>query len=332
MRSRGEKSGFALPTVLAVLLAVSLVFAVSLNALKGLRDETRQALASVEFERAAMTAEARFGYFLSTEPLGPEGLRMGAFRLAQNQRGAGPLLDQSMEVQQFLYFDGRAYRWVEDAENEAAPPYLLTLQDEAGLVNLYQADPAMLARLFEAAGVEMGAAQDLADELTEYNSEPAPAQPVRTLAELYRLPSARQILGDRAYRTLQSLATVQIDSRAVNINTASPAVLKAWFDLSDSQAAKALDDREDAPLGSPNDIGAVALDNSINYAFPNGRATFTLTDPRTGQVYRSTLVLTPTNTVRPIWTENVSLLRPPQPPAPDRDDIEDFPQVPYFPY
>jgi hypothetical protein len=324
------KGGFALPTVLAIMLVVSLTFATCILALKGLRDETRQTVASIEFERAAMSAEARLAFLISTEPLGPEGLRIGANRLAQNQRGAAALLEQQIATLDLLRFDDRQYRWLETGDETVDAPYLVQVQDEAGLVNLFQADPAMLGRLFQLAGLDEDQAELLATELTEFNALPPPSQPIRRLSEIYRLPSARDLLSDKAYRTLLGLSAVHPDSRAVNINTAPPNVLKVWFDLTDDQAAKALDDRDAAPLGSPADIGVPVIDNSINYAFPGGRVRFTMTDPRTGQVYRSTLVMTPTSPLRPVWTENSRIQRQPPPPEPV-DELEDFPEVPDSP-
>ena len=327
----GGKAGFALPTVLAIMLVVSLTFATCILALKGLRDETRETLASLEFERAAMSAEARLAYLISTEPLGPEGLRIGANRLAANQRGGAALLEQGIATLSLLRFDDRPYRWLESGDETVDAPYLVQVQDEAGLVNLYHADPAMLGRLFQHAGLDEDQAELLATELTDFNAQPPPAEPIRRISEIYRLPSARDLISDKAYRTLRALAAVHPDSRAANINTAPPEVLKAWFDLTDDQAAQALGDREAAPFGSPNDIGAVVIDNSINYAFPGGRVRFTMVDPRTGQTYRSTLVMTPTSPVRPVWTENSRMQRQPPPPEPALDELEDFPEVPDSP-
>lgn len=330
-RRRSRKSGYALPTVLAIMMVVSLTFATCILALKGLHDETRETVASLEFERAAMSAEARLAYLLSTEPLGPEGLRIGAYRLANNQNNAAARLEQSLSTLSLLRFDDRQYRWLETGDETVDPPYLVQVQDEAGLINLYQADPAMLGRLFRLADLDEDQSELLATELTDYNALPPPAEPIRRMSEIYRLPSARDLISDKAYRTLVALAVVHADSRAVNINTAPSRVLQAWFDLTEEQAAQAVDDRDAAPLGSPNDIGAVVIDNSINYAFPGGRVRFTMVDPRTGQAYRSTLVMTPTSPVRPVWTENSRLTRQPPPPEPALDELEDFPEVPDSP-
>jgi hypothetical protein len=320
------KAGFALPMVLGMVTVLALIFLVCMAGLRSLQAETRATLSDVEFERTAMTAEARMAFLAVTEPFGRDGLRVGgsdaAAALGTRYTPASLITFTSL-----LNLDARPYRWREASDNDAGPYYLASVQDEAGLLNIFQADSGMVSRLLQAAGLASGDGDQIASELIDYNAQPAPHQPIQRLAELYSLPSGRTLIADKVWRALNDFAVVHPDSRAVNMNTAPRQVLKAWFDLTDNQADQAIQDRQTTPFTRPADIGVTVIDNTVNYASPGGRLRFSLTNPTTGLTYRSTIVLTPTNQERPLWIENSKIqhLPPPEPPA---DDIEDFPEIP----
>ena len=65
---RGGKAGFALPMVLGMVTVLALIFLVCMAGLRSLQAETRATLSDVEFERTAMTAEARMAFLAVTEP------------------------------------------------------------------------------------------------------------------------------------------------------------------------------------------------------------------------------------------------------------------------
>lgn len=320
------KDGFALPMVLGMVTVLALIFLVCMAGLRSLQAETRATLSDVEFERTAMTAEARMAFLAVTEPFGQDGLRVGGSDAAA-ALGASYTPGSLITYTSLLNLDARPYRWRETTDNDAGPFYLASVQDEAGLLNIFQADSGMISRLFQTAGLASADGDQLASELIDYNAQPAPHQPIRRLAELYILPSGRTLIADKAWRALNAFAVVHPDSRAVNMNTAPREVLKAWFDITDDQADQALKDREGSPFTRPADIGVTVIDNTVNYATPGGRLRFSLTNPTTGLTYRSTIVLTPTNQERPLWIENSKIqhLPPPELPA---DDIADFPEIP----
>lgn len=323
-RSRRDKAGFALPMVLGMVTVLALIFAVCIVGLKSLREETRATLSEVVFERAAMTAEARATFLALTEPFSPQDIRVGGSTAAGVVNGAGNTLTA---YDALLKIDATPYRWREAPDADDGGLYLASVQDEAGLLNLYQADSGQISRLLQAAGMSAEDGDQIASELVEYNAEPAPHVPIRRLAELYSLPSGRDLITDKVWRALNQLGVVHPDSRAVNMNTAPREVLKSWFDLTDDMADQAIESRRNNPLTRPADLGVTVLDNSVNYASPGGRVRFSLTDARTGQTYRSTIVLTPTNQERPFWVEHSKIQRLP-PPEPPADDIEDFPEIP----
>ena len=263
-------------------------------------------------------------YLLLTEPFGRKGLRIGGTRVLAAP-GRAPNTEYFDFVSQ-MFADGRPYRW---REAEPAPAYLAHLQDEAGLLNFGDGDPFRLSRLLQQAGLSQDDADQLVSELLDYNAEPPPHEPIRRLAELYSLPSGRGLITDKAWRYIDTHSAIHRDSTNMNINTASRDVLRAWFDLTESQLDQALKDREESEIGlaSPIDIGVAGLADSSNYRTTGGRLRFIFTDPRTGLAYRSTLVLTPNNQQRPIWVENARTQKlPPAPETPD-DDLEDFPEI-----
>ena len=79
-------------------------------------------------------------------------------------------------------------------------------------------------------------------------------------------------------------------------------------------------------LTSPEQIG-VAPVGAQTYAFTGGRLRFIFTDPRTGDAYQSSLVLTPNHIERPIWIENARTRHLQPEPDPD-DELQDFPEIP----
>lgn len=317
-----DKRGFALPLVLGMIAVLALAMIAALSALASLRNETKESLAGIEFDRAAVTAEARVEFLMLTEPLGPKGVRIGGVR------DSGPNDRGNTDATTLLYADDRSYRW---RENGDAPlDYRAALQDEAGLVNLYQADSPMISRLMQQAGLTPDNGDQLASELIDYNAQPAPHEPLKKLAELYSLPSGKDLISDRTFSRLDGMSAVHADSNQVNINTASREVLKAWFDLSDSQIDQAFKDRDatDVGLGSPSSIGAQVTGPLTNFTFPGGRMRFIFSDPRTGHTYRSTLVLTPNSQEKPIWVENTKTQRQKLNFEPAEDALEDFPEIP----
>jgi hypothetical protein len=321
MTAPAGKRGFALPLVLAMVAVLALVMIAALSALSSLREETATTLESVEFDRSATTAEARLQYLMLTEPFGRKGLRIGGTR-TPSANANNEYFDYISQV----FADGRAYRW---REAEASPDYLAQLQDEAGLMNFGDGDPFRLGRLLQQAGLSEKDADQIVSDLLDYNAQPTPHEPIRRLAELYSLPSGRTLISDKAWRYIDSNAAVHRDSTNMNINTASRDVLKAWFDLSDAQIDQAIRDREESDIGlaSPIDIGVAGLADSANYRTTGGRLRFIFTDPRTGLAYRSTLVLTPNNQLRPIWVENARTQKLPRAPETPDDDLEDFPEI-----
>ncbi len=312
-----RKAGFAMPLVLGMVAILSLTLATAILSLRGLNEQTRLAKAGAEFEQTAMTAEARLAYLMVTEPFGAASIDVGSSRRSGQGQAQTPPTAR-------LFLDARPYMYRLNADG---PAYLAQVQDEAGLINLYQMDQLQLQRLFEWAGLSADDAETLAGELVAYNADPTTHQPMRRPVEIFRLAAAAQLITDRVWRRLESRMVAYPDTRAANINTAPAEVLKIWFDLSDDQAQEIVDNRDDdQPLTSTAQIG-VATGVNQNFALTGGRLRFHLTDPVSGLSYQSSLVFTWNNGTRPVWVENVQVTRPRSPPVLP-EEAEDFPPIP----
>jgi hypothetical protein len=326
------KAGIAMPMVLLLTTVLGFTMLAVITSLIGLRRETVGARDNAEFERAALTAEARFTFLAMTEPMGPDGLYVAGVRDQGRGGFPGYVIPQLSTVGSVLSADGRLFRWKEDPSN--SQDFRIGVQDEAGLINLYQADVDMLTRLFQAAGVGDTDATNLANELIAYNADPAAHQPMRRPSQLYRLEDAPTLIPDKIWRKLSDLVVTYPDSTAANINTAPADVLKVWFNLDDQTAAGIVSGRVNTNgLGmntvytSTNQAGVVATGNQT-YLFPSGRLRFKFSDPRTGDSYQSSIVLTPADNERPAWIENARIRHLSPQPDPDSNDLQDFPQIP----
>jgi DNA uptake protein ComE-like DNA-binding protein len=322
LTGKKAKSGFALPTVLTVVTILTLIFMTCILALHDLFDQTQAALAASEFERAAASAEARFAYLAATEPLGPTSLRIGADREpvgidrpvnALASANHNPILD--------LKLDGRPYSWSETPGDGRT--YQISIQDEAGLVNVDFEPSATLLRLFSHYGADQNLTARLTDELADYIDEDDLARLNGAEADAYRaaglpVPPNRKLrrpteisgllswrkLSTMQRREISQVVTAQPDLNSININTAPADALEIMFGVSRAQADQAIADRERAPLSGPLQLGATSFDDERVYVFPNGRLRFRFIDPKNGFLYRSEISLTPGHQDRPVWIQD----------------------------
>ena len=321
----------ALPMVLLLTTVLGFTLLAVITSLIGLRRETATVRNSAEFERAAMTAEARFMFLAVTEPMGPDGLYVDGTRIDATGIFPGYVIPKLSTTGVVLAADGRPYKWLETPD--AAKDFRVLIQDEAGLLNLYQADTDMLTRLFQQTGLGDVDAANMASALVAYNADPTAHQPMRRSAQLYRLEDAPALIPDKVWRKLQDLVVTYSDSSAANINTAPADVLKAWFGIDDATAAGIIDTRMgDGSVGgntiltSTAQVGVTGT-GSQTYVFPSGRLRFRFADPRTGDTYQSSLILTPADLERPVWIENARIRHLKPQPDPDNGP-QDFPEIP----
>ncbi len=328
--SLARRAGFTLPVVLAIVTILTLYYAIALHSLVTLQDETRRALNRSEFERQAMTAESRMSYLILTQPFGAAMLNIGSARNTSN--AAGQLTQPVVDATATINLDNRPYRFMETAD--ADKPFLAQVQDEAGLFNLYGATTDQLTRLFQFAGLGDQDASNLATELQTYNTDPTQHQPLRRPAEIFsRLDDMASLVSPKAWAKLAEKITAYPDNQAFNVNTAPAEVLSILFNVDDNTAKSVVQNREGTVIANPSDVGLTPPNPARAYTFSGGRLRFTFTDPKTGLTYRSSLILTPADTERPLWVENPRTTIVPPPPKGSSDeldpnDLDPFPYVP----
>ena len=305
MSARDDKRGFALPTVLVVVAVLALVFLTALTGLNGLNAEARTAQEGVGFDTAAANLEARIAYLALTRPLTPNALVLDG-----GARGQG----------QALSLDGATYG------TALYPALRLQVQDEAGLINLDQLPRDAIERLFSrlaSPGISVATLADRwgdyvdADDLkrtrgaeaSDYAAAglpPPPNRPLRAVAETAGLLGWAGAIDPATWRAWRDRMTADPLAATLNVDTASAPVLAVVFGLSDQQAQIAVAKRAGAPFASIEDLGraaGVALvgDAERRADQPNNRFALTVSNPKTGQVYRTRIVYTPMDPDRPVW-------------------------------
>lgn len=260
--------GFVLPIV-AVAIAV---FALSVLTLTATVDDAATRVHRLKedaaFARRAVTAEARAAFLLATEPLRPGGIAVGGDRAAPID---SPPDSRDRRVQT-VRLDGRWY-----ATTVEGRTLLVSLQDSAGLMNVNAADPARLARLIEAAGVDpavaLPAAATLADfvdgddvrrpqgaERAEYArggaAVPADA-PLLDVRQVHDVLDWDARVGPAQMRAFQRWAFAGEAEDGLNVNTAPAPVLAAAFGADTSRALQIVRRREAQNIQSSDDLAAL---------------------------------------------------------------------------
>lgn len=299
------KRGFALPAVLAVTAIVTLVFLVAILALDSLVQQTRRAVEASRFETQALSLEAHAAYMVAVGAPTTDAVLV---------RDLDPRLDARLRI------DGTPY------STPDASPLRLSLQDEAGLVNLDNLPAPATARLLAALDAPVDRRAALADRFSDYidvddlaridgaeaptyrdqGLPPPPDAPLRTIDQVLGVLGWKAAVPRERWRALRDDLTADLGSTAINVNTATPIALKVMYGLTDDQIAAALDRRRNAAFTGLEDLGrAVGLrlsgDAERLYGFPNGRFALKIVAPGAGLDYRARIMLTPRDRERPVW-------------------------------
>jgi DNA uptake protein ComE-like DNA-binding protein len=280
-------------------------------------NETLDQKREVDFQLKALSIEAEFSYWATTQPTNRMALAIGAPPgIEVFDQPAGPNL--SGKSIQFLNIDSTPYAWTPDGSNL---PLIVRIQDDAGLVNLNFAGADTRRRLFELSGLPVNVAQNLAAQTQDYidaddlvslggaefedyqraGKPPPPNRPLNSLPELYGLLGWASNRPQR-WSDVSRLVTTQYDSSSFNINTASADTLSLMFGLSGTQARAAVERRRSKPFYAISELG-LADNNEQLYTYANGRFHLMISDNTGGLSYKSRLILSPQNQDRPIWVD-----------------------------
>ncbi len=285
--SAAGQDGFVLPLVLVTVAIVALALWSAVSVLDVATRNVRDLRENLALEVAAASVEARLGYVVAVEPIGANALRVGGMRITREQMmGFVPVNEAnfrrrpSMEV----VLDGRPYRLPQTPDWPQRVPegLVISLQDRAGLVNLNSLDEQMLERALRVLGVDQRRSRSLAARLADFTDTdifrrlegaekdvyervglpPPPDAPMRRASEAFG------VLGWAEELTAEQRAILEQNSYAgprfsqMNVNTARPDALKAWFDLDDTQTRQALRMREVEPFLSIFDFNAIVGSNA----------------------------------------------------------------------
>ncbi len=326
MTASDRRSGFALPAVLAVTGMVTLIFLVAITALSSLNGEARSARERVRFLEGALTAEATIEYMAVTEPFGNASLMTGSPR---RQAFSDDLYVETPSGVEgaAIELDGRPYEV--EASGPLGEPVLISLRDQAGMINLVRLDDVQFERLGGLLGLPDGVSRNLhalyidyvdpddldvpnGAERSRYAGKGPANRAMLRGSELLSILGVRQGLAPPRWRAVRDDIAVDQRRPAINVNTASPRTLQVLFGITEQQARSVVDARERTPFLSINDFVAasgavIQVDEEQILTFPSGRIFYTIADTRSAWRYRARLALTPSSLERPFWVNQTEM-------------------------
>lgn len=334
-----RRPGFTLPAVLAVTGVVTLIFLVAMTALTSLTSEAASARARINFLQQALTMEARVSYLAATEPFSRQEIEIG------RPRSYNGLVAPAADATTRLWLDGRPYRLDPDGN------VLLSLQDEAGLINVDALNDPQSERLGRLLGLPDRLNRTLgpisrdyldSDDLRGINGAErsdyalgGPAnRPFLRPQEWLSLNGVREAIDPRRWRAGELALAANPLQSATNVNTATRETLQVIFDLTASQADAVIAARSRVPFVSYEDFMAasgagVMADTDQNYMYPVPYFRISLSDRRGGWIYRARLSLTPYGLERPIWVDQSELTGAPRGGDDSRSNAQEFPYTPH---
>lgn len=321
-----DRSGFALPAVLAVTGVVTLIFLVAITALSSLNAEARSTRERVRFLQSSLTAEATIQYMAATEPFGNAALMTGSPRRTAFSDDLYTEIPAGVEGAAVL-LDG--HRYETEAEGPYAHTVFVSLRDQGGMLNLAHMDAVQLERLGALIGLPADVSRNLsplyldyvdADDLegingaerSRYDGVAPPNRYMRRGSELLSLLGVRQGVVAPRWRDVRDDIAVDHRRAVINVNTASATTLEVLFGITRQQAQSAIDARARSPFLSMSDFaaasgGVVPYDESQVLTFPAGRIVYTIADSQSAWRYRARLVLTPSSAERPFWVDQTEM-------------------------
>ena len=273
---RASEAGFAVPVVAVAIALISLPLMLAANLIDDAGRRLQRARNQADFEIAATSSASRLAFLMLTEPIGQRSIRVGGDRLdasgALLQGGSGWRSATGLPVREVV-FDGRGYR-VTTAR--ARYPMLLSVQDEAGLLNVNAPDDAAIGRMLAGIGVDAGKARRLGGSLADFTDEddarrlngaeardyrhaalpPPPNAPVDQAEAAWQAMGWGTDLSVRQQRGFLARATALPPDSRLNLNTAAPDVLRAVLGIDNRAAQRIVLYREHRAMMSLLDVAA----------------------------------------------------------------------------
>ena len=337
------RDGFTLPAVLAVTGVVTLVFLVAISALASLNAEARSARDRIRFMQSALTAEAAIILMASTNPVDAQSVVIGGQRTLDEFDTASSADDMNAGTGNLTHFylDGRPYAL------SGSRSLTITVQDQAGLINLAGLDPLAQRRLFDLLGVANSEATDLiaafrdyvdtddlrqldGAEAAQYDASGPANRPLRRATEWLSVRGARTAVDPAAWQRIRADLVYDQTFNAINVNTMTPAAIAVMFGLSPQQTRAAIEARRQTPFLSINAFETVVGVPNLGdperlYTFPAGRMVYTIRDGRSPWIYRGRLTLTPASDEQPFWIDQTEQTEAPRRAVAPITDATPFP-------
>ncbi|GAM98299.1 general secretion pathway protein K [alpha proteobacterium U9-1i] len=304
--------------------ALALAVMVAARAQTDLGPALRRLSDEVRLEAAAQTAEARVAFLLTTEPVGLAAIEVGGDRnLAQDAAAAETRrgIDTGAVIR--VRLDGLGYG-VQLGQAQA----LVSIQDEAGLLNLNAADETATRALLAYAGAARVAplaaalvdyidADDLqrasgaeADDYARAGLAGPANAPLRTRTTALEVLGWRAELSGASRGPFFNWTSAQPATQALNVNTAPAEVLRARLNLDARTTRTLIAHRERTPFLSLDEIEGFAGAQTRADAAPIGiapgtrfRITTRLINARGGaqSIHESQLVVANGESSQPVY-------------------------------
>jgi type II secretion system (T2SS) protein K len=300
---RPGSEGYVLFLVAVIVAVLSLLAVMATRVQTQMSLEVRSLRAQVLLKTAAQSAAQRLAFLLATQPLGERAMLIGADPDATTTPDATmPARSVSGRRIVELFVDGRPYQWRAPGANGS---YLVTVQDEAGLLDLNGGDEVGLQNLLRALGVSNGPAISLGASLSDYvdaddlrrpggaerndyarvGLAAPPNGPLDSVENALAALGWRETLTPSLRQAVFANAAARASTSGLNVNTAPLYVLEAAYNLNERTARSIINRRRDAPFRSADEVRAFTGET------PRAEAPQPTTMP--GNAFR--IVVTPTS-------------------------------------
>lgn len=271
MTNRANSEGYILFLV-AILVAMLSLFTLlaarvqsqMARSIETLRDQ-------VQLEIAAESATSRVAFLLATQPIGERSILIGAERAEETPDGSAGTHSATGRAIVELRLDGSGYVW-----RSGRRDFVVSVQDENGLLNINAADEIGAQNLLRSYGVNSAVSTRLAASLADFVDQddlrrragaerrdyaasglaPPPNGAVDSVWTALSALGWREALSPSVRSQVFASMRAGADDNMLNVNTASLHALEAAFNLSERNAQQIIDRRAGAPFRALDEVRA----------------------------------------------------------------------------
>ncbi|MFT3727217.1 MAG: type II secretion system protein GspK [Terricaulis sp.] len=274
MNKRAGSEGYVLFLVAVIVAVLSLLALMATRVQSQMSSPIRNLREQAQLELAAQSAAARLSFLLATQPLGERSILVGADADQQTTPDATmPAVSASGQRIVQLLLDGSSYVWRAPGGNAS---YLITIQDEAGLLDFNGGDEVGAANLLREFGLSNGAANSLGASLADYVDQddlrrrggaersdyiraglpPPPNGPLNSVQNALNAFGWRETLPPSLRQQVFADSAARTSSAGLNVNTAPLPVLVAAYNLNERAAQSIVNRRRASPFRAADEVRA----------------------------------------------------------------------------